>query len=314
MSGLLSVIIPAYNEEAMIPAAAAAVADILGKAEIPYELIFVNDGSSDATWERIVESSAANPCVRGICFSRNFGKEPAMFAGLEQAEGECAAVMDCDLQHPPEKLVEMYRLWQDGYEVVEGVKNTRGKESLFYGTSARLFYGLISRSSGFDMRRASDFKLLDRKAVNALLELPERHAFFRALSSWVGFKTTTVSFDVRERAAGESKWSVGKLTQYALSNITSFSTAPMQVVTGLGIVMLIVAIVLGFISLAQKFLGISLGGFTTVIIIELFVGSIVMISLGIIGYYIAKIYEEVIGRPRYIISSECRAGTTKHIR
>ena len=314
MSGLLSVIIPAYNEESMISKAAAAVSGVLCEAGIPYEIIFVNDGSTDATWDRIVEASAKDPCVRGICFSRNFGKEPAMFAGLEQAVGECAAVMDCDLQHPPEKLVEMYRLWEDGYEVIEGVKSTRGREHILYAAAAKIFYRMISRSSGFDMRRASDFKLLDRKAVKALLALPERHAFFRALSSWVGFKTTSVSFDVRERTAGESKWSMRMLTKYALSNITSFSTAPMQIVTGLGVAMLIVSIVLGIISLTQKILGISLGGFTTVIIIELFVGSIVMISLGIIGYYIAKIYEEVIARPRYIITSECRAGKAEQVR
>ena len=314
MSGLLSVVIPAYNEEAMIAEAAGTVSAILESEDIPYELIFVNDGSSDATWDEILRASAVNSHVRGICFSRNFGKEPAMLAGLTQAEGDCAVVMDCDLQHPPEKIIEMYRLWQEGYEVVEGIKSSRGRENRLYALAARAFYGLISRSSGIDMRRASDFKLLDRKAINALLDMPERHAFFRAMSSWVGFRTAEVPFDVRERTAGTSKWSVGKLFKYALSNITSFSTAPMQIVTALGVVMLVVAIVLGFISLIQKFLGLSLGGFTTVIIIELFVGSIVMISLGIIGYYIAKIYEEVIARPRYIITSECRGGEIKHIR
>ena len=314
MSGLLSVVIPAYNEEAMIEAAASAVSGILEEASIPYELIFVNDGSSDRTWDRIVEASAQNPHIRGICFSRNFGKEPAMFAGLEQAEGACVAVMDCDLQHPPEKLVEMYHLWQEGYEVIEGVKRSRGRESSAYAVASMIFYRIISRSSGFDMSRASDFKLLDRKAVNALIAMPERHAFFRAMSSWVGFKTAEVPFDVQERTAGESKWSVRMLTGYALSNITSFSTAPMKIVAGLGFVMLAVAIVLGLISLVQKFMGLSLGGFTTVIIIELFVGSIVMISLGIIGYYIAKIYEEVMGRPRFIITSECQSGKIKQFR
>ena len=154
------------------------------------------------------------------------------------------------------------------------------------------------------MSRASDFKLLDRKAVNVLLNMKEKNAFFRALSSWVGFKTTEVPFEVQEREAGESKWSVKTLTRCAISSITSFSAAPMQIVTFLGVVMLIVSVVLGAIALGQKISG-ALGGFTTVIIIQLFTGSIIMISLGIIGYYIAKIYDEVKGRPRFIIASTC---------
>ena len=214
-------------------------------------------------------------------------------------------VIDCDLQHPPGKIVEMYRLWQEGYEVVEGVKLSRGKESPVHTFAASCFYKLIGSAAGFDMSRASDFKLLDRKAVNVLLNMKEKNAFFRALSSWVGFKTTEVPFEVQEREAGESKWSVKALTRYAISNITSFSAAPMQIVTFLGVVMLIVSVVLGAISIGQKICGVALGGFTTVIIIQLFTGSIIMISLGIIGYYIAKIYDEVKGRPRYIIASTC---------
>ena len=214
-------------------------------------------------------------------------------------------VIDCDLQHPPEKIVEMYRLWQEGYEVVEGVKSSRGKESPVHTFAASCFYKLIGSAAGFDMSHASDFKLLDRKAVNVLLNMKEKNAFFRALSSWVGFKTTEVPFEVQEREAGESKWSVKALTRYAISNITSFSAAPMQIVTFLGVVMLIVSVVLGAIALGQKISGVALGGFTTVIIIQLFTGSIIMISLGIIGYYIAKIYDEVKGRPRFIIASTC---------
>lgn len=228
-----------------------------------------------------------------------------MFAGLSEAIGECVVVIDCDLQHPPEKIVEMYHLWQEGYEVIEGVKRSRGKESAVHTFAASCFYGMIGKAAGFDMSHASDFKLLDRKAVNVLLNMREKNAFFRALSSWVGFKTTSVEFDVQERVAGESKWSVWSLVKYAISNITSFSTAPMQIVTFLGAAMLILSVVLGAISIGQKISGAALGGFTTVIIIQLFTGSIIMISLGIIGYYIAKIYDEVKGRPRYIIASTC---------
>ncbi len=303
--GLLSVVIPAYNEEGLIDRAADTIAYLLEEAGIPYELLFVNDGSKDATWQEICQASESNPHVRGLCFSRNFGKESAMFAGLSESRGDCVCVIDCDLQHPPEKIIEMYRLWQEGYQVIEGVKSDRGQESKLHAMAAGAFYGLISKAAGFDMNKASDFKLLDRTAVNVLLNMPEKNAFFRALSSWIGFKTTSVSFEVQERTEGQSKWSVWALTKYALSNISSFSTAPMQIVTILGTIMLIISVVLGGTALIQKIMGTALGGFTTVIIIQLFTGSIIMISLGIIGYYIARIYEEIKGRPRYIISMEC---------
>jgi len=302
---MLSVIIPAYNEEENIPRAVKEIGGVLAEEGIAHELIFIDDGSKDATWEKIKAESAKRRTVRGVHFSRNFGKESAIYAGLEAAEGDCAAVIDCDLQHPPEKLVEMYRLWEDGYEVVEAVKKDRGKESAAHKAAAGCFYSIISKVTGIDMQRASDFKLMDRKVVLALLNIHEKNAFFRALSAWVGFKTTQVEFSVREREAGVSKWSTKSLIKYALTNITSFSTAPMQVVTFLGVVMFIVMLVFGIVSLVQKIMGTALGGFTTVILLLLFIGSIVMMSLGIIGYYIAKIYEEVKGRPRYIVSEEC---------
>ena len=211
------------------------------------------------------------------------------------------------LQHPPEKIVEMYRLWQQGYEVVEGQKSSRGKESAAHAWAARSFYSIISAAVGFDMSKASDFKLLDRKAVNVLLNMRESNAFFRALSSWIGFRTAVVPFDVQEREAGVSKWSTKALVKYAVSNITSFSTLPMQLITLLGVVVFVVSCVLGGIALVQKFTGRALGGFTTVILILLFSSSVIMISLGIIGYYIARIYEEIKGRPRYIVAKECGA-------
>lgn len=305
MSGLLSVIIPAFNEEPTVSGAADAIGAVLDGAGIAHELIFVDDGSRDSTWARIQALSDRRETVRGVHFSRNFGKEAAIMAGLEAAAGDCCVVIDCDLQHPPETILEMYRLWQDGYEVVEGQKRSRGDESAFHRTAARIFYSIISRATGVDMSSASDFKLLDRKAVNALLSLRERNAFFRALSSWIGFKTAAVQFDVRSRAAGESKWSTRALVKYALSNISSFSTAPMQIVTMLGVAMLIVSLILGVIALVQKIFGQAVEGFTTVILILLFTGSIIMISLGIIGYYIARIYDEIKDRPRYIVSEIC---------
>ena len=177
-TGLLSVVIPAYNEEPNIPLAVQAIGSALTQENIPYELLFVDDGSRDNTWTCIQTQAKGDVHVRGVSFSRNFGKEAAIFAGLAQAHGDCAAVIDCDLQHPPEKLAEMYRLWQQGYQVVEGVKVSRGKENPLHTLAAKTFYAAISGATGIDMSRASDFKLLDRRAVDTLLALREKNAFF----------------------------------------------------------------------------------------------------------------------------------------
>ena len=302
---MLSVILPSYNEEKMIAKATARMAEILQPEKIDYELLFIDDGSRDGTWAQINEAAEKDTHVVGVHFSRNFGKEAAMFAGLEQARGDCGVVIDCDLQHPPEKIVEMYRLWEQGYEVVEGIKEDRGEESGLHKFAANSFYGLISKATGMDMSSSSDFKLLDRKVVDTLNSLPERNVFFRALSFWVGYKKTSVSYCVQERTEGVSKWSTKSLIKYALTNISSFSSAPLHIVTVLGFIMLAVAFVLGIIALVQKISGVALGGFTTVILLLLFSASVIMISLGIIGYYIARIYDEIKGRPRYIISRIC---------
>ena len=302
--GKLSVIIPAYNEEQNIDNISSVVSSLLEDNNIEYEIIFVNDGSRDNTWEVISKACNKNQNIRGFNFSKNFGKEAAIFAGLTYATGDCCAVIDADLQHPPQTLIKMYEKWQEGYEIVEGVKASRGKESFLHKLAAKNFYSLISKATNIDMSRASDFKLLDRKAVNILRAMPEKHIFFRALSSWVGFKTTSVEFHVQEREAGESKWSTYSLFKYALTNITSFSTAPMQIVTLSGVVFLLFSLTLGVQSLYKNFMGQSLEGFTTVILLLLIIGSILMLSLGIIGYYIAKMYEEIQNRPRFIVS-EC---------
>lgn len=308
---LLSVVIPAYNEEKMIAKTAETIGKILEKARISYELVFVDDGSKDGTWEQIETTSRSDSHITGVRFSRNFGKESAMMAGLANAKGACCAVMDCDLQHPPETLVEMYRLWQQGYEVIEGIKRSRGKESALHRLCAGTFYNIISKAANIDMTHASDFKLLDRRAVDALLQMPERNAFFRAMSSWIGFRSASVEFDVRERTEGESKWSTRLLVKYALTNIVSFSSAPMQLVTFAGILTFLIAVVLGIQTLAKYFAGHAVEGFTTVILLILFIGSMIMISLGVIGYYISKIYEEVKCRPRYLVAEKIESNTEK---
>ena len=305
MEHLLSVIIPAYNEEGMIETTAKTIADILNKENIHYEIIFVNDGSNDDTWQKINEAKACNNCIKGLCFSKNFGKEAAMLAGMNYSTGDCCVIIDCDLQHPPALIVQMYRLWEEGYEIIEAVKENRGKETLLHSIAAKGFYYVISRVTGIDLSKASDFKLLDRKAVNILINMREKNTFFRALSSWIGFKTTQIKFSVQERTVGKSKWSTMELIKYAISSVSSFSAAPMMFVALLGVVMLFGSAVLGCMTLYDKLIGKALEGFTTVIMIQLFIGSIVMISLGIIGYYISKIYEEVKDRPQYIVSKTC---------
>ena len=304
-TGRLSVVLPAYNEEESVPLAADVIGNLLTRAGIDHELIFVNDGSRDHTWRAIQEAAARRPQVRGIRFSRNFGKEAAIFAGLAQARGDCCVVLDCDLQHPPEKIIEMYRLWQQGWQIVEGVKVSRGKESALHTFAARTFYRFLSGATRIDMSRASDFKLLDRRAVDVLVAMREKNAFFRALSSWIGFDTTQVEFEVQPRAAGQSKWSLRSLTRYAVTNLAAFSTAPLQIVTILGVLVFLCSLVLGCWSLWQKINGQALEGFTTVILLLLLIGSALMVCLGILGYYIAKIYEEIKDRPRYIVADGC---------
>ena len=299
---LLSIVLPAYNEEQNIPNTVRTLSELLEDRGIEYELVFISDGSRDGTFSEIQKAAAENPRIRGAEFSRNFGKEAAIFAGLELAGGNAVIVMDCDLQHPPEVIPRMWQLWLKGAEVVEGIKESRGKESLAHKLSAGLFYRIMSRLIRMDMNASSDFKLLDRKVVDVLLTLPERNTFFRALSFWVGFRTESVTYEVQERQFGESKWSFFSLMKYAVTNATSFSTLPLQLVTVMGLVSILFSVVLFIQTLVKFASGTAVEGFTTVILLILIIGGFLMLSLGIIGHYIARIYEEVKGRPKYIIS------------
>ena len=305
---VLSVVLPAYNEELMIAKTCRVLREVLKDAGISYELVLVDDGSADHTWKEIQKAGKNDTHILGIHFSRNFGKEAAVFAGLAHARGDVIAVMDCDLQHPPQVLPEMYRLWEEGYQVIEGVKKSRGKESFFHRECVGFFYGIMSKATGVDMQNASDFKMMDRQVVESILSMPERNMFFRATSSWVGYKTTSVKFEVQEREAGESKWSSWSLIKYAFTNIVAFTTAPLQFVTVGGAVCFVLSLALIIYSLIQYFTGHAVEGYTTIIMVMLLIGSAMMLSLGIIGYYIAKIYEEVKRRPRYIIAKIVRGG------
>lgn len=313
---MLSVIIPAFNEQENITAASDTIGGILRAENIPYEIVFVDDGSKDDTWGEIKRATQSG-CVRGVKFSRNFGKEGAIFAGLAAARGECAVLIDCDLQHPPELIPQMYRLWQGGTDVVEAKKASRGKESLLYKLFAKSFYKLMKNSSGLDLDGASDYRLLDRKVIDALCEMPERLTFFRALSEWVGFSREQIEFNVRPRNAGSSKWNFKKLFVFAINSISSFTNFPLQVITFVGAVFGIFAVVLGVQTLVNYFCGKAADGFTTVILLMLITGACLMLGIGIIGFYLSKIYEEIKQRPRYIVaertedcekSGECERG------
>ena len=306
--GLLSVILPAYNEEGGIPGAISAVSAALSGAGIPFELVFVDDGSRDRTWDVLSACARENARITAVRFSRNFGKEGAIFAGLKAAAGDACVVMDCDLQHPPAVLPEMYRLWRDGgFDIVEARKASRGKEGLLYKTLAKSFYKLLRSLSGMNLDGASDFKLMDRRVVDSLNAMPERLTFFRALSSWVGYSTAQITFHVAPRAVGTSKWSFRKLFSFAVNSITSFTNFPMQLVTFCGAVFFVFSVALGINTLYNKITGYSAEGFSTVILILLIMGSIIMFSLGIIGHYLSKIYEEIKQRPRYIISDTIKS-------
>lgn len=305
---MLSLVIPVYNEEKQILKTIEAVCKVLKTVTDDYRLIIVDDGSKDGTWAVLKELSAKDPRLKILRFSRNFGKEAAIMAGLSRAESKACIIMDADLQHPPELIPEMVRLWQEGYEVVEAVKEDRGQESSVSRFSASLFYKIMNRLSGFNLENASDFKLMDKKVVAALLQMPERETFFRGMSAWVGYTRKEIYFKVPQRETGKSRWSPLKLVRLAITAFTSFSSLPLQFVTFIGILFLLGSVVLGIQTLVMKLRGLAIGGFTTVILLLLIVGSCLMISLGMIGMYIARIYNEVKARPRYIISEEYNKG------
>lgn len=303
----ISVLIPFYNEEKQVPLTVAALRPVLDSLGCDWEAVLVDDGSKDGTWAALRAASAEDGRVRALRFSRNFGKEAALCAALDAADGDACVVMDGDLQHPPEVIPEMVRLWRDeGYAIVEGFKTSRGHESFGARLSAFLFYRLFRRLSGFDLENASDFKLLDRQVVAEWRRLGEHGTFFRGLSAWLGFKRCKVPFEVAPRRAGKSKFSPFKLFRLSLNAITSFSAMPLQLVTVLGVILLVGSLALGIQTIVRFAQGTAAGGFTTVILLLLLVGGCIMVSLGLIGIYLARIFDEVKGRPRYVVSEDTR--------
>ncbi|SFL64338.1 Glycosyltransferase involved in cell wall bisynthesis [Paenibacillus sp. 1_12] len=301
----ISVVIPVYNEAVHIAHSLQLIEEELKRITYSYEIIVIDDGSKDATWQQLTLVREQSAHFTGIRLSRNFGKELALCAGLEHASGQAVIVMDSDLQHPPSLLIEMIRLWrEEGKDIVECVKVDRGKESLNKSLSSAIFYKVLNRLSGFDLSGASDFKLLDQKVIQAWREMPERNMFFRGMTAWLGYEKAQIPFEVAERAGGKTQWPFHSLLRLGVSAVVSFSSIPLRFVSLFGFAFLFGALILGIQTLYQKFVGDAVTGFTTVILLLLVVGSVIMISLGIIGEYIASIYNEVKGRPRYLVSQK----------
>jgi polyisoprenyl-phosphate glycosyltransferase len=299
---VLSLVSPVHDEGTSLPAFVAAVHAVLADLHLDYEVVLVDDGSRDDSWDRIRAAAAEDPRILGLSLSRNFGKEAAMRAGLEAACGDAVVMIDADLQHPPDVIPEMVAAWRDGAEVVEAVKRNRPDQSFASRSASRLFNWGFSRLTSVELSDATDFRLLARPAVDALLSMPERSSFFRGTSTWIGFPRERVEFEVAPRGAGQTRWSVRSLTRMAIDAITAFTAAPLRLVTAAGIVFALFAVVLGVQTIWRWAAGDAIQGFTTVILILLVQGTFVLVGLGIIGEYLARVHDEVKGRPRFIVA------------
>ena len=298
----ISLIVPCFNEEDTVDAFYKKTVEVWQKLnQYELEIVYVDDGSKDRTLQKIETLHEKDNRVKCTSFSRNFGKEAAIFAGLHHVTGDAAVVVDVDLQHPLEKIIEMAALWEQGYEVVEGVKEDRGTEKRIHKGFANLFYSWISKLAGLDMKNSSDFKLIDRKVIEALKGFKEKTPFFRALSFWVGFKSIAVSYTVEERSAGATKWSTKALVKYAFRNLISFTYAPLYMIAVLGTIVILFGVVLGVDALISYVNGTAQGGYPTLLFVMVLTAGAIISSLGIMSVYIAKIYEEIKGRPQYIV-------------
>lgn len=311
----LSVIVPCYNEEDVIERFFDAAAAALSSIE-SYELIFVNDGSRDATLEKLKKlfQSRKDVCMRILDFSKNFGKEAAMLAGLKAAEGEYVAIIDADLQQRPEILCQMAGILdsEPEYDCVAAFQQQRKENKLIKGIKG-LFYKIMNRASSVELKDgASDFRMFRRAMVESIVQMPEYHRFSKGIFSWVGYRTKYIPYDVQAREGGESKWSFRSLFHYAVDGIVSFTTAPLKLATVIGTVMFFVSIVyIAVIVIEKLFFGIAVAGYASIVALILLFGGLQLLCIGIIGEYIAKIYEQVKNRPVYIIKKEYRRDEKK---
>jgi dolichol-phosphate mannosyltransferase len=297
----LSIILPMHNEAAVVDEVVGAVTAELDRIARPYEILCVDDGSSDGTYEALLAQAELRPEVVPITFSRNFGKEAAMLAGLEASRGQAVILMDADLQHPPDLLPQMIAAWDDGFDVIDAVKAHRGSEGPVRALAARAFYGMMGGSIGQSMRGSSDFKLLDRQVVEAILSMPERTRFFRGLVAWVGFRVTRIPFRVQPRAAGQTSWSLLGLVRYSLDNLVSFTAAPLRAVAVLGFATVAIDLLLALQTLINWLRGTAIDGFTTVILTTTLLGGLILISIGVVAVYLGQVYDELKARPMYIV-------------
>jgi dolichol-phosphate mannosyltransferase len=295
---MISIVVPVRNEERQIARFAEVLRRVMG--ETPFEIVFVDDGSSDRTWDTIRELRENDARVGGLRLSRNFGKEAALWSGIEVARGDAVLVMDVDFQHPPELVQQMLALWRSGqWKIVEARKANRGREPLWYGLFARLFYAVLESGTGVDFVGATDFKLLDREVVDLLKRLPERVTFFRGICTWTGASRTSIEFEV-PAAARATRWNVWRLVKFSIDAITSFTPWPLFLVAGAGLFFAIFSVILGIDTLWMYFSGRAVTGFTTVILLTLIVGATIMFGLAVLGLYVQRLFEEVKGRPRAV--------------
>ena len=312
MEKIVSIIVPAYNEEASLQA----LYDSLCREmeQLPgygFELLFVNDGSTDKTQDIIRRLATDDPRVAYVELSRNFGKEAAMLAGFDHVKGDCCVVMDADLQHPPSAIGQMLPLWEQGYEDVYARRRTRGKEGWLRRRLTLLFYRILARSTRFNvLQNVGDFRLLDRKCIDALRQLRESERYTKGLFSWIGFRKKEILFDQEERLYGESHWSLMKLTGFAIEGITSFTTAPLRLATLMGFITGLGAFAYLIYTFVKAIVyGDPVAGYPTLICVMLFLGSVQLICLGIIGEYLGRVFNESKGRPIYLVEDYHQAET-----
>jgi polyisoprenyl-phosphate glycosyltransferase len=300
---LISLVSPVHDEAGSLDRFVERIREVLDPVHPTFELVLVDDGSRDGSWDAITALAAFDPRVRGVRLSRNFGKEAALVAGLEAARGGAAIVLDSDLQHPPALLPEMLAHWRAGADVVEAVKRSRTGQSLPTRAAGATFNRVFSRMTGVDLTGASDFRLLAAAPLEALRTLPERALFFRGTSTWIGFDRVQVPFEVEARTAGRTRWSLRSLVGLAVDGITSFTAAPLRVVTAAAGLFALFALGLAIQTLVRFLQGDAVQGFTTVILLLLVQGTVTLLGLGIIGEYVARIHDEVKARPRYLVAA-----------
>ncbi len=299
----LSIVIPCFQEAARIAHSLETIAQSVASLTATFEILAVDDGSTDGTWAELLSLHQAFPHIRALRLSRNFGKEYAIAAGLARARGAAVVIMDADLQHPPELISRFYQLWKSGEaQIVEGVKNSRRAEPWTARVTSRAFNALFAFLSGQRFSGNSDFKLLDRQAVDTLNRMGERRWFFRGVASTIGFRRVEIPFDVGPRRPERSTWTLWLRLRLAGRAIVSYSAAPLRLIHVFALLFLVFSIWLGAQALYLKFTARAVDGFTTVIILLLMIGGLLLLALGVIAEYLAAIYEEVKGRPRYILS------------